>query len=349
MSALDGEDVASRLAAWLAPRLSGEVTVELLGVADGGSSDTSFLTVRAAGANAMQLVLRREPRDYRVYPDPELDKQVGVLRALAACGGVPVPEVRWFEPDPDVIGTPFFLMSRLGGDAIPNLPSYSQEGWLADATPAQRERLWRSSVAMLARIHQVEPARFGFLARPVDGANGLEQELRYWDRYLAIEVAQPPHPLLPIANRWLAENLPDARPTRFSWGDARLGNMLYRDFECVCVLDFETASLAGPEADLGWWLFFDEMYCTGMGLARLEGLGDRQATIALWESLMGRPAQNMHFYDVLAAFRVALAIERTAMLRAQMGVAEPVGAGDDNPAIRQLARLLDMPIGGAAQ
>ena len=36
-----------------------------------------------------------------------------------------------------------------------------------------------------------------------------------------------------------------------SWGDARIGNVLYRDFEPVAVLDWEMAALGPPELDVG--------------------------------------------------------------------------------------------------
>ena len=48
-----------------------------------------------------------------------------------------------------------------------------------------------------------------------------------------------------------------------SWGDARIGNVLYRDFEPVAVLDWEMAALGPPELDVGWLVtlhaFFEEV------------------------------------------------------------------------------------------
>src|SRR5207247_1215085 len=53
-------------------------------------------------------------------------------------------------------------------------------------------------------------------------------------------------PVLERAFAWLDDHLPsDEGPTVLSWGDARIGNILYRDFAPVGVLDWEMA-LLGP-------------------------------------------------------------------------------------------------------
>ena len=55
-------------------------------------------------------------------------------------------------------------------------------------------------------------------------------------------------PRIPILERslaWLADNLPaDEGPPVLSWGDARIGNVIYRDFAPVGVLDWEMAGVA---------------------------------------------------------------------------------------------------------
>jgi len=37
-----------------------------------------------------------------------------------------------------------------------------------------------------------------------------------------------------------------------SWGDSRIGNMIWRDFRCVCITDFENVALAPRAFDLGF-------------------------------------------------------------------------------------------------
>ena len=47
---------------------------------------------------------------------------------------------------------------------------------------------------------------------------------------------------------------------RISWGDARLGNILWSGVEPVAVLDWEMVALTPPEVDLSWMVFFAEYF-----------------------------------------------------------------------------------------
>lgn len=72
------------------------------------------------------------------------------------------------------------------------------------------------------------------------------------------------------------------------------------------VIDWEMAALGPAEVDVAWWLFFDDLFSTGMGVTRLEGLPDRLTSISWYESFAGRRLENMDYYDVLATFRMAI-------------------------------------------
>ncbi len=63
---------------------------------------------------------------------------------------------------------------------------------------------------------------------------------------------------------WLEDNLPtDVGADALSWGDGRIGNMMFRDHRVVAVLDWEMAAVAPPEVDIGWMcylhLFFQDL------------------------------------------------------------------------------------------
>ena len=77
-------------------------------------------------------------------------------------------------------------------------------------------------------------------------------------------VQDRPSPLLADCFAWLADNLPtDVGGDALSWGDSRIGNMMFRDNQVVAVLDWEMAAVAPPEVDLGWMcylhLFFQDL------------------------------------------------------------------------------------------
>ena len=44
-----------------------------------------------------------------------------------------------------------------------------------------------------------------------------------------------------------------------NWGDARVGNILYRDFAPIAVLDWEMATVGPREVDLAWMIFLHDV------------------------------------------------------------------------------------------
>lgn len=121
------------------------------------------------------------------------------------------------------------------------------------------------------------------------------------------------HPIVDRLWKWLDANAPPAPPDGISWGDARIGNMMFDDdFRLVTVLDWELVSLGGSILDLGWWLLFDDVH--RVEHPRLEGLGTRQDTIERWEAGTGLDAEHVGWYEILAAVRLAtLVIRATTM------------------------------------
>ena len=96
-----------------------------------------------------------------------------------------------------------------------------------------------------------------------------------------------------------------------SWGDARIGNQIFDDSGCIAVIDWEMATLGNPAADLAWFLFVDRHHGEGIGVPRLEGLPERDETIARWEELTGLDARStIDYYEVWAAFRFSVIMIR---------------------------------------
>ena len=130
-----------------------------------------------------------------------------------------------------------------------------------------------------------------------------------------------------------------------TWGDARIGNMIFRDFAPVAVLDWEMVTLGPGEVDLAWWLVLDRYHTEGVGAAPLPGFPSR-ATQS-WRdgrSGVGRRAQDLFYYEVWGAFRFALVLIRIADQMTEYGVM-PEGSGFErnNPATQMLAKMLELP------
>jgi aminoglycoside phosphotransferase (APT) family kinase protein len=339
----DPAAIHAALLPWLRTRLQPAETIALapLRAATGGSSSETLLmdvSITEHGATRQaRWVLRIQPTLHQIYQDADVERQYRVLDVLARASQVPVPRVLWHEPDAAVLGAPFFIMQHVEG-TVPD-EMYHSQGVLAETSPRAREKMWLSAIETLARIHGVNNALVPFLNRASLGPTGLDQEIAAWDQY-AEWARTPAHPTLLRGRRWLADYVPAIRLTSLAWGDARLGNIVFRDDTCVAVLDWETASLGGAETDLGWWIYYDWAITEGAGVPRLAGLGGRAETIAAWESFAGRKADSMEWHEVFATWRFAIISERAVELAEAAGRKLAVTSGDGNPAIRRLAQLI---------
>jgi aminoglycoside phosphotransferase (APT) family kinase protein len=148
-------------------------------------------------------------------------------------------------------------------------------------------------------------------------------------------------PLHEAAMAWLEANRPEEPPVGVNWGDARIGNMMFRDFEPVAVFDWEMATLGPAEVDLAWWLVLERYSAEGNGQPPLPGFPSRAETIATYESLLGRPVRDLEYYEVWAALRFAIVLVRVIRMMTAHGVIPP-GSGVDleNFATAELRRLI---------
>ena len=127
------QGMRERLRAWLGARAGGPVAVdELVAPASGMSNDT-WLTTVDLGDGALDVVLRLAPAGRGLFPRYDLGQQVTVLRGLRAHSDVPVPDVLWHEPDPEPLGRPFYVMTRVRGRIPPD--GHHFDGWVRDLPP----------------------------------------------------------------------------------------------------------------------------------------------------------------------------------------------------------------------
>jgi len=326
-----GRDLAEAgevLERWMCHRLgltSAKVTELILPDRAGLSNETilfqAALTAKSddGGTNTTteDLVLRVSPApENQLLRDTLFEAQARLLRVLRDEQGIRVPNVRWFEDDPQWFDRPFFVMDRARGRVPISDPIYNAEGWLHDATPAEQRTAWEGAVDELVRINQTPPDLVRFLP---GGTSGFPEVLEQLRAEYAWACARHEHPIVDRLWEWLDANVPSGPPIGLSWGDARLGNTMFDDdFQLVVVMDWELVSLGTPIMDLGWWLFFDDVHSETF--PRLAGLGSRQDTIERWEQGTGLSADGVEWYEILAAVRLATLVIRSMVL---LEVAEP--------------------------
>jgi aminoglycoside phosphotransferase (APT) family kinase protein len=319
----DPQQAERALTAWLAARLEDAEDVSVHDAvipADAGLSTETILfqaSWRAGGAeHERQLVARVQPTGEAVFPSYDLEAEARVLGALGAHSGVPVPGVFAYEPDPAVLGAPFLVMDRLEGRVPSDDPPFTATGWVLELSAERQAEMYDNGLQVIASIHGVDHRQLGldFLATREPGESGLDQQLGYWERTFAWAAAGDANPTITGALEWIREHRPDQpEPLVLNWGDARPGNLLYRDDASISgVLDWEMVCLASPEMDLGWWLFLLRHHTEGIGAPMPAGFPSREEAIARYEQLTGH---DVRYSDPDAPRRAADGRRRTAPSR----------------------------------
>jgi len=154
------------LAAWLANRLpdASEVQVgPITGPSSTGFSNETLLFdaswVTNGTAVTESLVLRVKPTQHTVFLEADFEQQYLVIRTLGERTRVPVPPVRWYEPDETVLGAPFFVMSKVEGRVPADSPAYTMEGWLLEGSTPEQRRTLVDLVARIGHDHQLAGVR----------------------------------------------------------------------------------------------------------------------------------------------------------------------------------------------
>jgi len=349
----DPELTRTRLESWLRTRLPGADDLRVCAVQTPATTGFSAETLMfgaswrdpQAGLREERLVAKVAPTGFQIFPEPRFDEQFRLLKILATTS-LAVPAVHWYEPDPAVLGAPFYVLSRVDGQVPTDMPPYHTDGWVTTVSPAERERMWWAGLGVLASVHALDVDALGlrFVDQISYGATGLAQRLSYYEHYLRWGY-EGRVPVAEEALRWLRAHQPaeTAEPVLL-WGDARIGNIIYSGGAVAAVLDWELATLGQPEEDLAWFLYIDRHHSEGCGVARLPGFPDAADTVARYERLTGRTMRDMAYYEILAGFKFAVVMARIGQLFIHYDL---VPADNDfpynNTASQLLAKTLGLP------
>ena len=294
------------------------------------------------------LVVRIQPTGFQVFPEYDMGLQYRAMELLAPTD-VPVPTVHWLEEgSPEILGADFYVMGQVQGRVPTDNPPYHQGGWLTEASEQERREIWLNSYDCMARIHRLdyEALGFGFLDKPELGATPLDQQLAYYKDYLVWAARGLEQPTIEAALAWLETNKPGDDRKQLSWGDARIGNIIYDGTRPAAVIDWEMVTLGSPEQDVAWEIFLDRHHSEGIETPRLSGFPGYDETLAHYTKLSGFSVDNLHYYQAFAGFRFGVIMIRIAQQLAEYGImdADTSRAFEiNNTVTRLLARTLELP------
>jgi aminoglycoside phosphotransferase (APT) family kinase protein len=356
-TARDRAATESSLARWLEGAVPGahDITVEMHSAPSGSGFSSEMLLFDASwtadgGRASGSFAARLRPTGYTLYQEHDLDKQWRVIDALHRRSDVPVPRIVGHDTsEASPLGQPFFVMERIDGVAPADAPPYTVAGWLRDASPEEQSALYGGALHVLTGIHAVDWSRLG-LGELLRGATsppvGLGAQMAHDARFLDWVVGPRRVAIFDAALAWLRAHVPDEREPVLNWGDARLGNILFRDFAPVAVLDWEMVTLGAPEADLAWWIVFNRLHTDGIAKANLPGFPSPAETVDWYEQLSGRRVRRaeLPFYEIRAALRAGLLLLRFTDAMVAVGrLAADAPKTPCTPATNVLADLLAGP------
>ena len=332
---------AARLDAYLKtvlPGLSGMPDIER--ISGGQSNPTFFVTYPEAKSSKVAagsredfaskhksnraLVLRKQPPGPLLPSAHAIDREYRVLSALRNTP-VPVPEALHSCEDADVIGTPFYLMTRLDGRVF-------HDCTLPGVTPSERSMMYASMAETLAALHAVNPEAVGLgdFGRPGGYfARQINRWARQWQENRTREDADMERLIA-----WLPTHIPASDISSIVHGDFRVGNLMFHASEprVIAILDWELATLGHPLADLAHismaWQTGPEEYggIAGLDLAAL-GIPDHAEFVAAYTAESPHDAQLEPFHMAFALFRWAAIFEGIAY-RAKTGTANSGNAAE---------------------
>jgi aminoglycoside phosphotransferase (APT) family kinase protein len=332
-STRDLADIERRLRYWLENLLGEasqpEVAVSSAAGSNGMSSETILLDATWSDGPTRRsepLVARLAPAesDVPVFASYDLRRQFDALTLVGQLTSVPVPKMWWMESDPAALGSQFFVMSRVEGDVPPDVMPYTfGDNWLFDSPASKLRELQDSSVAVLAELHAIDRPQevFGFLNYDEPGATALERHVAHTKAWYAYAVADGARSkLVERCFDWLDGHWPTTEgETVLSWGDSRIGNVMYRDFRPVAVLDWEMAGLGPRELDVAWMLFAHRVFEELAGEFGLPGMPDFMRVgdvVGAYERTTGKTLRNLEFYCTYAAIQWGIVFLRTGMRQA---------------------------------
>lgn len=268
---------------------------------EGGRSN---LTYRLTDG-AHDWVVRRPPLGHVLATAHDMKREFRVISALHPTA-VPVPEPLLLCEDPDVLGSPFYVMEYVTGTP------YRTAEQLAPLGPARTRAALLGLVDTLVELHAVDPESVGLgdFGRP---EGFLDRQLRRWGKQLDASRNRD-LPGIDELHAALGRSLPHSPAPTVIHGDYRLDNVLIGDDDRIkAVLDWEMSTLGDPLTDLGLLVMYSApLEITGSPISTTAGAAghpDPAELIARYAAGSGRDTSSIAWYTAFAWFKLAVILE----------------------------------------
>ena len=281
-----------------------------------GFSNETFIFSLEENDEIKNFVLRLKPTNYQVFPEYNLKLQVDIMRCLHN-RGFPAPNVILYESNEGILGSEFYLMDYINGEAPSDNPPYHMDpkGMVGKAVKEDRRKIWTEWIHYLNQIHILDIDDLGLteLESKYGKNDPIDIDIEYYQDFLNWGMDGEDNPLCDDVLNWLRENKPKKNnPLSLCWGDSRPGNILYENFKATALLDWEMASYGDPISDVAWCLAVDDASSLGLTIERLEGSMDYKEALDIWSSKTGFSQENYEYYRIFSLLKFSVIMVRVA-------------------------------------
>lgn len=263
----------------------------------GGQSNPTYLL--SLGTD--RYVLRKKPAGRLLPSAHAVEREYRIMSALAG-SEVPVPKMLCLCEDPEVLGTPFYIMEYIEGRVVydPTLPGMGRE---------ERAALYAEMSRVISALHQADYRSLG-LESYGHPDHYLERQIGRWTKQYRASETEPIEAMERLIE-WLPAHTPAAQNASIVHGDFRLNNLILSATEprILAVIDWELSTLGDPLADLSyhaltWNLTGEEFHgIAGRDLATL-GIPTEREYLAEYCRRTGRADIDPRVWDFYIAFNL---------------------------------------------
>jgi aminoglycoside phosphotransferase (APT) family kinase protein len=217
---------------------------------------------------------------------------------LAFQKGVKTPKPYFLEKDPSWLGTPFYTMQRISGNASPKYIIKDKE--IQDYRKSQLIQDLAKNLAIIHSIQPVESVSIG--TNDVDEYHkSILQSMRD-----SLDELLEPRIAVELVLNWIRDKFPKIQELSLVHGDFRTGNFLVSPSGLEGIVDWEFAHWGDPMEDLAWLCLRDWRF----GKLKLEagGFSTRSELYSEYERFSKSPLdpKRVLFWEIIGNLRWAV-------------------------------------------
>lgn len=268
----------------------------------GGFSNLTYL-LKDKSDN--EFVIRRPPFGAKIKSAHDMGREFNVLSLLQPhFDKIPQPIIHC--EDEEIIGAPFYMMTRLQGIILRNrIP----EG--LDLGTERMKNLSTSAIETMAELHNIDLEATGLInfGKP---AGYVNRQVEGWiRRYYKSQTDDLP--AMDQLAEWMKANQPDDNRAAFIHNDYKYDNLVLSpdDLSIIGVLDWEMATVGHPLMDFGTTLAYwaedkDEDSLKFFNLTWINGNLNRSDIVKVYEEKTGKSVDNILFHYIYGIFKISV-------------------------------------------